>query len=433
MSAHAKNKYLFLFENPDVRRWYDNVSRGSRVTADVYLRRVGSFCGSLKTTPEKLSSLNDLELYNLMLDYVSSMEKAGYTGSYIESTLKSVKSWLSHNGKDIRRKIRIKGARESPSLKDERTPTKTELKRILLSGDKKSRATCIVVAHSGVRMEVLGNYDGKDGLTLGDLPDLKIENDSASFVKKPAILTVRRELSKAGHQYFSFLTTEACEYIEDYLNERIREGEQLLQKSPLITPKLRMKPFIRSTNVGDCIRESLRAAGFGWRPYILRCYFDTQLMLAESKGLVLRDYRGFWMGHKGDIENRYTTNKQRLPESVVEDMRAAYARSEEFLQTKMSEETTEEKLKGIFRRQFLSVAGFGKGEIEDMDVIGISEEEMQSLVRKKLLGVPTSDNFKQKVVTVDEANNYLSKGWEFVAKLSNNKVVVKISSESIKS
>ena len=98
----------------------------------------------------------------------------------------------------------------------------------------------------------------------------------------------------------------------------------------------------------------------------------------------------------------------------------------------MTEETTEEKLKGIFRRQFLSVAGFGKDEIEDMDVVSIGEEELHDLVRKKLLGVPASDNFKQKVVTVDEANNYLSKGWEFVAKLSNNKVVVKIS-ESMKS
>ena len=28
------------------------------------------------------------------------------------------------------------------------------------------------------------------------------------------------------------------------------------------------------------------------------------MLLAESKGLVLRDYRQFWMGHKGDVENR---------------------------------------------------------------------------------------------------------------------------------
>ena len=68
-------------------------------------------------------------------------------------------------------------------------------------------------------------------------------------------------------------------------------------------------------------------------------------MMAESKGLVLRDYRQFWMGHKGDIENRYTTNKQKLPETVIEDMRAAYARSEEFLQTNEKAETSEEKVK----------------------------------------------------------------------------------------
>jgi hypothetical protein len=32
------------------------------------------------------------------------------------------------------------------------------------------------------------------------------------------------------------------------------------------------------------------------------------------------------------------------------------------------------------------------------------------------------------VVSVDEANDYLAKGWEYVAKLSDNKVVIKISS-----
>jgi hypothetical protein len=64
------------------------------------------------------------------------------------------------------------------------------------------------------------------------------------------------------------------------------------------------------------------------------------LLLAESKVPVLRDYRQFWMGHKGDIENRYTTNKQKLPESVIEDMREAYRRSQEYLQTTVSEATS---------------------------------------------------------------------------------------------
>ena len=143
------------------------VARGSTSTADVYLRRVGSFCKKLNISPKVLATLSDLEIYNLLLDYVSSMEKSGYTGSYIESTVKCVKSWLAHNGKEVRRKIRIKDARESPSLKDERVPTKEELKRTFLSGDKKTRVSSVLVAHAGLRIEVLGNYTGKDGLTIG--------------------------------------------------------------------------------------------------------------------------------------------------------------------------------------------------------------------------------------------------------------------------
>lgn len=120
---------------------------------------------------------------------------------------------------------------------------------------------------------------------------------------------------------------------------------------------------------------AIRKAGFDWRPYVLRSYFDTQLMLAESKGLVLRDYRQFWMGHKGDIENRYTTNKQKLPENVIEDIREAYHKSQEFLQTIKAEETREEKVKESFRKQLLLVAGFRQEEIEKIDFATISDEK----------------------------------------------------------
>ena len=429
-SSLTKRKYQYLLDDADVRRWHDNVSRGSAVTADVYLRRLGSFCQSQNTNPKALIALSEIELYNLLLDLISSMEKAGHAGSYTESVFKAIRSWLSHNGKDIRRKIKIRGAGDAPSLKDERVPTKDELKRIFLSGDKKTRVASVFVAHSGVRIEVLGNYKGQDGLRIADLPEIEIESDTVHFARKPALVVVRKDLSKAGHQYFTFLSTEGCAYIQDYLEERLRSGENLTLKSPLLTPKLRMKLFIRANNVSDAIKGSLKAAGFSWRPYVLRCYFDTMLMLAESKGLVLRDYRGFWMGHKGDIENRYTTNKQRLPESVVEDMRAAYARSEEFLQTKMKEETSEEKLKGSFRKQLLLVAGFTQAELDKMDVPSMSDDELQNIVKKRLLGGRASNGASQKVVSVDEANGYLAKGWEYVAKLSDNKVVIKMNSSN---
>jgi hypothetical protein len=265
---------------------------------------------------------------------------------------------------------------------------------------------------------------------MRDLPELKIKGSEVSFEKIPTIVVVRSTLSKTRHQYFTFLTEEACSYVKDYLEERLRDGEQLIADSAVVKPKVAQKPFIRTVNIGDMMRVAIRGAGLPWRPYVLRCYFDTQLMLAESKGLVLRDYRQFWMGHKGDIENRYTTNKQRLPESVVEDMRAAYARSEEFLQTKVKEETSEERLRGSFRKQLLLVAGFSQEELDKMDVPSMSDEELQNIVKKRLLGGQVANGAFQKVVSVGEANDYLAKGWEYVAKLSNNKVVIKMNQSS---
>ena len=42
-------------------------------------------------------------------------------------------------------------------------------------------------------------------------------------------------------------------------------------------------------------------------------------------------YRQFFMGHAGDMEARYTTNKGNLTEQIIEDMRGAFARNEPFL------------------------------------------------------------------------------------------------------
>jgi hypothetical protein len=283
-----------------------------------------------------------------------------------------------------------------------------------------------MVAHAGLRLESLGNYAGNDGLRMRDLPELKIKGSDVSFEKIPTMVVVRSVLSKTRHEYFTFLTEEACSYVKDYLEERLRNGEQFTPDSAIVRPKVAQKPFIRTVNIGDIMRLAIRSAGLPWRPYVLRCYFDTQLMLAESKGLVLRDYRQFWMGHKGDIENRYTTNKQRLPESVIEDMREAYTRSQEYLQTTKTVENGEEKLAQAFRKQILIVAGFKQEEVGKTDLSQISDEELQDMVRKKLLGNSSANGTKQRVVNTREVESYLAKGWEYVANLPNKKVVIKL-------
>ena len=419
------SRFAKLLEDPEVRRWYENNSRGSVITADVYLRRLGNFCEAHSSTPKKFAAKSEKEIYGILLDYVSKLEKEGKSGSYISSIMKALRSWLAFNDKEVKRKIKIRGADATPTLKDERIPTPLELKSILLSGDKKTRVACALVAHSGFRLQSLGTYLGDDGLRIGDFPELRIDGDHIDFLEVPTMIVVRPELSKAGHKYITFLSEEGCDYLKEYLEERMRAGEELSNRSSIVRPKTATKQFISTTNIGDTIRHAIRKAGFSWRPYVLRSYFDTQLMLAESKGHLLRDYRTLWMGHKGDIEHTYTTNKGKLPPHIIDDMREAYGRSQEFLQTMVPEQPKEEELKRMFRAELLRMAGYDDDEMDKDGLLELPEDMFREAVQERLLGAKENNNSKQRVISIDEIETYLEDGWEFVTTLPNESVVVR--------
>lgn len=97
-----------------------------------------------------------------------------------------------------------------------------------------SRVCIALVSQYGVRVEVLGNYQGSDGSRLGYFPELRFKSDSVNFEVVPARTVIRPSLSKAGHEYFTFIGPESMEYIKDYLNDRIRKGEGL-SMDPLLS------------------------------------------------------------------------------------------------------------------------------------------------------------------------------------------------------
>ena len=77
------SKYASLLKDKRIKRWHDNLARGSPITAAVYLRRLGSFCGARGVKPHALVKLAERSVFDLMLDTVTEME-ARYTGGYIE-------------------------------------------------------------------------------------------------------------------------------------------------------------------------------------------------------------------------------------------------------------------------------------------------------------------------------------------------------------
>jgi len=433
----ARWAYL-LDEEPDFRRWYENLSMGSKLTAKEGAKILYRFLKNHEdiSTPMSLVEIakrDRREDENILQDFVTRLHGEEKSGTYIANYVKVIRSWLNFNDIQLVRKIKIPDRSRTPTIEDERVPTQEELASILRASKPRGACSVVLMAHSGLRPQVLGTADGRDGLEIRDFPEMMIENGRVSFTAKPTMVKVRRELSKTKNKYFTFLGEEGCTYLKEHLETRMAEGETLEPRSPIIAVNRGWEKAGYRANTSDNahitrksvtkeIREAMRPR-FEWRPYVLRAYFDTMLLIAESQGKITHAYRQFFMGHTGDMEARYTTNKGRLPESMIEDMREAYRRSQSYFQTTGTKET--EDLKATFRKQLLGIAGFSPEEVDTMDPT-MDDEAFQELVRKRLLGAMVSNGASQRIVGVGEVESFLSKGWDFVATLPDNRIVIKL-------
>ena len=332
-----------LESDENVARWHANLARASRITADVRARRLNMFYKNTGITPAEMAAAgreNSGGAEDMILDYVTWMESKKYAPGYIEDVVKALKSWLTYNYVDMRRKIKIANARIPVTLEDEQVPTPAQLESIMNAADPRTRACMSLMAFAGARPQVMGNHDGTDGLRVSDIEGLRAdggEGGAVSLERTPARITIRPQLSKAGHRYFTFLTSQGCSHLLGYLRGRAAAGGKIGPDSPLICTERTVRArtaggqeFMSTHAVTLPIRAAIRSVTRA-RPYVLRAYFDTQLLMAESGGCMTHAYRQFFMGHTGDMEARYTTNKGRLTEQMVKDMRGALARSEPFL------------------------------------------------------------------------------------------------------
>lgn len=429
MPRRGEGKWQALLDDRGVKRWYDNLARGSRGTADNYLRVLGRFASSHGLTPAAFVKLKSKRREDLLADYVTRMLDQGKAASYVEVAKKAVASWLEWNGVALTRKIRVPGTSRRPSLREAHVPSQDELRRVLNVADARSRTAIALIAFSGLRPEVLGSYLGDDGLRLRDFVEAKVAKDEVGFETVPTRIMIPERLSKTGRPYFTFLGPEGCGYLEAYLRERAEGGGALAPASPVITPRKVDKDFMRTVNIGDLVRKPMRAAGLREPPYIWRSYFASRAMLAEGKGLT-RDYRLFLMGHKGDIQHTYGLHKK-LPPDAVETIRRGYAAALDFLETTPRQER-EEDLKALFRRQILLVAGMSESEVDRMDLEGMSDADLQRIVRERLVGAATgnvtpANGGRQKVVPLTAVEAYLDQGWEWVAPLPDDRAVLRLS------
>ena len=88
------------------------------------------------------------------------------------------------------------------------------------------------------------------------------------------------------------------------MEQRAGVREDLTPESPIIAherPRAGAKRFVQTRKITHLIRKYMRKAGVRKRPYLLRAYAETQLIIAESTGKISHPYLQFIAGHKGDI------------------------------------------------------------------------------------------------------------------------------------
>ena len=458
----ARWAYL-LEEDPDFKRWYRNMAMASEGTASQRARILYRFLRKNGLTLEEFTEMGKRsvrEVEDLLMDFVSEQKEEGRTPGYISNYLKTVRSWFKFNGVLLVRTINTGNTNSTPTIDDERTPRPDAILQVMNYGSTRSRCSISFIALAGLRPMTLGNHNGSDGLEVRDLPELQLSEGSAHFSKIPTRVVVRAELSKTKMQYESFLSSEGCELLKAYLEMRMANGEELDRNSAIISvaPGYERSSFriagvqrgghVSTKTVTKDIRKAIRPK-FKWRPYVMRSYFATRLLVAESNVKMTHSYRQFFMGHAGDMLARYTVNKGKLPEELIEDMRKSFANSEEYLALRKAsgedpELTTIRTMveSGVLDIHKPNVRDYliSKLGIEDakqraammMSETGLKEDEAMATVIIGALGLTASNITREprvknttKIVNENELPEYLTDGWKIDTPLPSGNIVIK--------
>jgi len=298
----------------DVARWINNLNAES--TKRIYSEGLLKFSEYTNQTPQEILTnfkTNKKTAEDTLTDFIQENRKK-QTPKSVHNNLVSVKSWLKHNDIIINRKITCGNIKTAPTTEDESVPTQDELNRILNYSDPRGKTFIALIAFAGLRPNTAVN------IKLKDLPDLTITEKTVQLNKKPAQIKVKSQFSKNSKPYFTFLSSEGCNYALEYLQSRIDEGEILTPETPLISfSQKSTRHSITRKGFSKKIKRTFEKARYKGRPYVLRSYFDTAMLNSGISFI----YQQFIMGHSGTIETTYTLNKN-LPQTQIDDIRQQF-------------------------------------------------------------------------------------------------------------
>lgn len=323
-------------DDPDVKRWFVNLQKGSLRTAEQYYNWLATFCDYRQMTPKELIEefkQDKKKAQDALEDFINELSlKISPTTNQptapksVNLALSAIKNWYTRSECIITRVIKIQNLSSTPTIIEERIPTQDELRAILNHGGPRTRAAIALFAFAGIRPEAIA------ALTMLDLPELEVKEGKVIVLRFPMRINVRGELSKNKRPYFTFLIQEGIDYLVAYLETRLHSQAvstedhrtkivppENFSKSTLVISATILGKSMRRGSVSQAIRRTLRSSGFSQRPYVLRDYFATQIQNARLDF----ERQKFYAGHNGTIQGEYTVRK-RIEGEQLEKMREEF-------------------------------------------------------------------------------------------------------------
>ena len=418
---------------PSVAKFLKLYNRGriTTTTLNSYVKSVAQFCEMLGyNEPEAclkfIVSKEDKEKY---IDSLITKFQDDLSNTRILSIMKGVRKWLDLNNVDIEWRDIILPSYEVKE--EDRAPTKAELRRLLAVANIRDQALTLVASSSGLRRKALVT------LTFGDVnfdyPDVARIVVKKHYKIEGKTFKSGRKIGRKRSFFVTFITPEAKRALLDYKKYREEMGETITEESPLFTSTRKkelgkfLSPQYLDVHWGRLLKKAhLSDKSTEWfviHLHTLKKYAETQFINGGCKP----SYREFWLGHSGSyLEASYFRGEE---SKHLEEYRKAIPH------LSITEKPSESEIAESVAR--IKVALEGKSIAEQKRLLGFYIENLPAKLKEPVKkrvgfgrelaqdgGTNCNNGNCQVVVSEEELESYLAKGYRFVSVLPSGKIVV---------
>ena len=433
---------------PPVQKLLDHLGRFSQSmgSRESYLRNLEGFCKYTSKTPGQLVKLKEDKLSELVQQFAADMKRQGRSRSHINGVIKRLKTFARCNklALDVQPYHLPTRYRRVP----EYIPTKDEVYAMAsAAGNLRDSAIVLCLWSSGLRVSTLLALDYKDVKE-------ELEADE-TIVTIPVYPDMRKrvpEACKGELPYTSFICPEAVNALKVYLKEREERFGPIEDDMPLFTTDWnlidrpeRIKRRSTRITVSKLVHRTARRAGIKqWEdihPHSLRKAFKSLLIASTVDGshmdVAVQEYL---FGHvlPGSQDPYFDKDKLDL-------LKAEYSKLN-FDRESMGSKGADSMLKTFNRLAGKDRDGakilndyvrFKHGTLlpwkqwdtekmaELMDEASEWLEDQEDQDGAPSMAPQNGVSTQDKVIEVDELEEYLERGWVFVSNVGSERCVVR--------